>query len=57
MEPLFFGRPTSKSAGYQPQKQPSMKKTSITHPLRIDVVSPGNGFGRIGMTQVKAGRH
>jgi protein-tyrosine phosphatase len=27
-----------------------MKKTSSTHPLRIDVVSPGDGFGRIGIT-------
>jgi ADP-ribosyl-[dinitrogen reductase] hydrolase len=27
-----------------------MKKTSFTHPLRIDVVSPGPGFGRIGIT-------
>ena len=27
-----------------------MKKTSITHPLRIDSVSPGDGLGRIGMT-------
>jgi protein-tyrosine phosphatase len=27
-----------------------MKKTSLTHPLRIDSVSPGDGFGFIGMT-------
>jgi len=27
-----------------------MKKTSITHPLEIDAVSPGNGLGRIGIT-------
>src|ERR1043165_9123676 len=27
-----------------------MKKTSSTHPLKIDVLSPGTGFGRIVIT-------